>query len=425
MVCALACLTGMGAAQAEELLCISVEDGAALLTADGREIVAPGEWSDAFRLTEDRYALGVQTEAGMRYALCGREGQPITAAVYEMLSASGTAILFRQDGLYGAMDADGNLLVEAQYTQLTPAGEGFFAMTDDPFDEDADEIFRITAEGEVLGTGVSTDEGLSSFVDDRMPFQNPRNERYGYINTEGEVAIKAQFETAGGFCNGLARVSKNGFLGVINADGEWLIEPEYDYLEIGEEVILALYGRECVIAFDMDCRELFRIEGTKLEAAVVGGCPVVLEDDVLRVYTAQGDELFETDPQSTLTAGLEGQLILSDGDWGASCVSLVSAQGVRAERTDQHLIPLSDGRYAFIKMNVAAYHSEALDEVRYSCDYESLRYGMIDSEGNEILPAEYTEIRALGQNRFLAIDESGLRMVDGGGNVIWSLMEEE
>ena len=76
-------------------------------------------------------------------------------------------------------------------------------------------------------------------------------------------------------------------------------------------------------------------------------------------------------------------------------------------------------------MNVAAYYSEALDEKRYSCDYDSLRWGMIDSAGNEILPVEYTEIRALGQNRFLTIGESGLQVMDGDGNVIWSLIEEE
>ena len=425
LIGALASLLGMGAARAEALLCVSAEDCAALLTVDGREIIAPGEWSDVFCLTAGRYALGCQTESGFRYALCDGEGLLITSADYEMLSAAGDVILFRQNGLYGAMDVEGKQLVNAEYTQLTAAGDGFLAMTDDPFDEDADEIFRVTSDGEVFSTGVSSDEGLSSLSDDRMPFQNPRNERYGYINSQGEVVIEAQFETADAFEGGIARASTDGLLGVIDADGEWQIEPKYDYLEIGDGVIVGLSGHECAIVFDMECRERFRVEGSKLEAAVVGSFPVLLEGDVLRVYTAQGDELFETDTQTKLTVGLDGQLILSDGDWSASCVSLVSPEGVRAERTDQHLIPLSDGRYAFVKMNVAAYYSEELDEVRHSTDYDSLRCGMIDSAGNEILPAEYLEIRALGENRFLAIAEEGLRVVDGDGNVIWSRLEEE
>ena len=237
--------------------------------------------------------------------------------------------------------------------------------------------------------------------------------------------IEAQFETADRFENGIARASLDGLLGIIDADGEWKIKPEFDYLEIGDGVIVGLFNRERMVAFNMHCQEVFRIEGTQIEAAVAGRYPLVLEGDVLRVYSPEGDELFETDPQSTVTAGLDGQLILSDGDWGASCASLVSPEGVRAERKDQHLIPLSDGRYAFIKMNVAVYYSEALEEVRYSSDYDSLRWGMIDSAGKEILPAVYTEIRALGENRFLTIAEDGLRIVDGDGNEIWSRLEEE
>lgn len=424
-IAVLACLVGMSSALAEGRLCVSVEECAALLAADGREIIVPGEWDDVFRLTEDRFALGCRSKSGMRYVLVDAEGNQLSEAAYEMLSMSGEVVLFRQNGLYGAMDRSGRILVEAEYTQLTAAGDGFLAMTDDPFDEDADEIFRITPTGEVLGIGVSSDEGLSAIRDNRMPYQNPHNERYGYIDLQGETVIEAQFETADRFENGIARASLDGLLGIIDADGEWKIKPEFDYLEIGDGVIVGLFNRERMVAFNMHCQEVFRIEGTQIEAAVAGRYPLVLEGDVLRVYSPEGDELFETDPQSTVTAGLDGQLILSDGDWGASCASLVSPEGVRAERKDQHLIPLSDGRYAFIKMNVAAYYSEALEEVRYSCDYDSLRWGMIDSAGKEILPAVYTEIRALGENRFLTIAEDGLRIVDGDGNEIWSRLEEE
>jgi len=425
LVCALAGLACMPKALADGLLCVSLEGCAALVSAQGQEIIAPGEWDDLFKLADKLYALGVETQEGMRYALFSAEGGLLTDAAYEMLSASGDAVLFRQGGLYGAMDRQGNVLVEPLYTQLTAAGDGFLAMTENPFDEDADEIFRLTAEGELLSTGVSSDEGLYSISDDRMPFQSPGNERFGYIDAQGRVVIEAQLETAGRFVDGIARASMDGLLGVIDPDGQWLIAPEYEYLEIGDGVIVGLSGRERMDVFNMECEVLFCVEGAKLDAAVAGGYPVLRTDGVTRVYTAQGDILFETDASAAVTAGLNGQLIVSDGDWGAKCVSLVSADGVRAERADQHLIALADGRYAFIKMNVAAYYSEALDEVRYSCDYDSMRWGMIDSAGNEILPAVYTEIRALGEDCFLAAADDGLRVVDANGNVIWAKIEGE
>ena len=175
----------------------------------------------------------------------------------------------------------------------------------------------------------------------------------------------------------------------------------------------------------MDCRKRFSVEGVGMEAAVAGSYPMILEGNTLRIYNAQGEKMFDADSGMTVRAGLEGQLIVSDGNWGSNSTSLVNSRGVRAERTDQHLIPLADGRYAFIRMNVAAYYSEALEEIRYSCDYDSLRYGMIDSMGNEILPAEFTDIRALGGNRFLASAQDGMCVVDGDGAVIWSKTKEE
>lgn len=424
-LCMLACLAGMGAVQAEEVLCISAEDYAMLITADGREVTLTDQWDRIFMLNDGLCALGRKTDEGMRYALGDSTGMLRTEAEYEMLSMSENVVLFRHGGRYGAMDIDGNWLVKPEYTQLIAVENGFLAMTDDPFDQDADEIFRITPQGELLGTGVSSDEGLSELSDNRMPFQNPANELYGYIDKSGQVVIEPRFETAGCFEGGMAIAAEAGFLGIIDTKGEWMIDPEYNYLEIGDDVIVGSIGRERAVVFDLNCSERFCVEGTGIEAAVVGGYPVILENDVLRIYTAQGDQLYETAPQTSVSAGLDGQLILSDGDWGSECVFLMNPQGVCAERRDQHLIPLADGRYAFIRMNVAAYYSEALDEIRYSCDYDSLRCGMIDSMGNEILPAEYTEIRALGANRFLTIAQDGLRVVDGDGAVIWAKIGEE
>ena len=417
----------MGGAWAEKLLCVATENCAALLDADGREIVAPGRYDDVFCVVEgERYALGIQGDDGMQYALCDASGQLLTDPVYSMFQASGQAILFRRNGLYGAMDLDGAQILPPEYTQLVTAAQGyFFATTSDAFDDDADEILLVSADGDSRFTGISSAVRLTPVRDDRMPFKDPREELYGYLNSMGDVAIEAKFETAGEFENGLARASVGGKLGVIDIDGSWLIQPEYDYLEIGEGTIIGLIGRETFVAFDAaDCTERFRLEGSGLEAALVGRYPVLIEGEVMRVYTPEGDELLETSADAVLQPGADGQLILSDGEWGASCASIVSPEGVRSERTDRHLLLLDSDRYAFICMNVATYFSEVLDEIRYSCDYDSLRFGMMNAAGREILPAEYLEIRALGARRYLTVAEDGLRVVDDEGNVIWEVLRE-
>lgn len=409
-----------------ELLCIAVEDCAVILAEDGSEIVSPGAFDDVFCVVKDqRYALGKKTDVGMRYALCDETGTLLTDSLYSMFFASEGVIIFRQEGLYGAMDFEGRVLIHPEYTQLATAGEsGYLAMKTNPYDEDADEIFLLMKDGGEIATGVRTDEGLRPLQDDRMPFQNPRTEKFGYIDGSGSVVIEEVFETAGDFKDGKACVSVEGKIGLIDAMGEWMISPDYDFLEVGDSVIVGLLGHERFVVFDYAGKEIFSREGAKLEAAIVGGYPILLEDDLMKIYKADGAFFMEIGADATISRGAGDQLILSDGDWGAACVSVVSADGVRSGRKDQHLLPLAIDRYAFVCMNAVAYFSEELDEIRYSCDYDSLRFGMMDAAGNEILPAQYLEIRALSEDRFLAVAEDTLCVTDRDGNVLWEKGKE-
>lgn len=424
LLCAALCMASV--ALAEGPLCVSVDSVAALLAPDGGEIVAPGVYDDIFAVVDgQRYAVGSRSEDGIRYALANASGEVLTDAAYAMFSEGDGAVIFAQEGFFGAMSLEGEVLLPAEYTQLAAAGEGrYLAMTTDPFDDDPDDIFLL-ADGEMTFTGVCSAEGLTAFSDGRMPFQDPDSELFGYLAQDGSVAVEAQFETAGRFENGAARASADGKLGLIDTGGRWLIEPEYDYLEVGGSACVGLIGREAFVVFGGDYAESFRVEGAGLEAALVGECPVLLRDGRMYVYNMKGELILETEQSATLLPGLDGQLILSDGDWGSNSVSLVGRDGVRAERADQHLIPLDGGRYAFVRMNVASYYSEVLEEIRHSVDYDSLRYGMIDSAGNEILPAEYLEIRALGNRRYLTVAEDGLRVTNENGEVLWSHLKEE
>lgn len=423
LLCAV--LSMLGSALAEGMLCVSADGTAALLAADGSEIIAPGIYDDIFEVSDELYALGTQTAEGMRYALGSASGERLTDSRYAMFKAEGDTVIYAQDDLFGAMNMKGDILLPAEYTQLIFANEGrFLAMTTDPFDDDADEIFLLEA-GERTPTGVRSDEGLTAFSDGRTPFQNPDSELYGYLAEDGSVAIEAKFETAGRFEGGAARVSVNGKLGLIDPSGEWLLKPEFDYLESGAGVSVGLTGREQFIVFDEEFEAAFRIEGAGLEAMLVGAYPVLLRNGMMEVRNISGELLLEVGQGATLLPGLNGQLILADGDWGAECVSLVGADGERAERRDQHLIPLDGGRYAFVRMNVAGYYSEVLEEIRYSCDYDSMRWGMIDADGNEILPAEYLEIRALGNRRYLAVTEAELQVTDENGEALWTYVKEE
>ena len=418
-------LCAAGAA-AEALVCVSTEACAALLTAGGAEVVAPGTYSDVYAVIEgERYALGAGVDGRTRYALADSSGNLLTEMEYELLAADGEAILFRQDDLYGAMDMDGNALLPAAYTQLVSAGGGaFLALATDPNDDAPDEILRVRAGGEAEPTGVRTAIGLEPLRDGLTPFREPDTELYGYLDAHGETTIPAQFSYAGSFENGVARAASEGKFGAINRDGEWLIRPEYDFLEWGDGIIVGLQGRERCAVFGADnCVERFHVEGANLHAAACGGYALVLDGEALCAYSADGALILRASPTATLSPGAGGQLILSDGDWGAAGTAVVEPSGAVLPRRDQHLLPLSDDRYAFLTMRAASYSSDALGAIRYSVDYDSLRCGMMDGAGREILPAIFLEIRAVGAGRYLAVAADGLILTDADGNELWRWSE--
>ena len=416
-------------ALAESGLCVVADGCAALLDMEGAEIIGPGLYADVFCLTDgERYAVGLDSEAGRRYGLCDGSGTLLTEIRYEMLAAMDGTILYRENGLYGAMDMDGGVLLEAEYTQLVPGSNGcFLALLTDPNDDSADLVWLVdAAEDDPISTGVYTDTGLQRLSEDRMPFRSPNTERFGCLNGGGEVALEAVFDYVGDFQNGAARASADGKFGVIDVGGEWRIPAEYDFLERGDGVFVGLAGRETCVIYDAESfDERFRLEGVNLRAAAVGSYTIVVDDSGMQIYSADGQLLLEADGSAAVSPGAGGQLLLSDGDWGAKCVSVVGADGTLSQRKDQHLLPLDEDRYAFMTMNVASYYSEALGSIRYSCDYESIRFGMMNAAGEEILPADYLEIRRLAEKRYLTVAGDGLRVIDADGNILWSLLSEE
>ncbi len=52
--------------------------------------------------------------------------------------------------------------------------------------------------------------------------------RWGFKNAQGHVVIKPQYDSAGSFSEGLARVKINSKWGFVNGDGLMAIAPQFD-----------------------------------------------------------------------------------------------------------------------------------------------------------------------------------------------------
>ncbi len=421
MILALALLM-LGAARAEGPVCVSV-NGVACLVDDSGNAMLDG-FEEAFTVREGSlYAAGKRGE----YRLYDAAGNALGDAVFAMVCDAGECLIFRQGNLYGAMDDSGAVILSAEWTQLVSDSEGgFLALDTDPLDETSDEILRVDAKGEATPTGVHTSCGFEPMRSGRMVVR-AANGRYGAVNQRGELVIPKRWLGLSAFEDGLAIAAGDAGAGLIDTHGREVVPAIYDWIDRGDGIVATL-SEDGVDVYAADGSALFyRVEGESLEAAVAGSCLLVRDGDDSKLYDQSGNVIGEFGPSFGCAPGLNGQLIAWEGDWGEPRAWVMDPDGGAASGRFQHILPLAGGRYAFATMKGVAYRSAELGRVQTSWDYESLRFGLMDAEGKELLPADYREIRALGENRLLLVTDDEVRLADMDGSAIrtWVTAEAE
>ena len=412
----------LGTARAEGPVCVPV-NGVACLVDEGGNAILDG-FEDAFTVRD-----GALYAAGKRgnYRLYDAAGNALGDAAFAMVYDAGDCLIFRQGNLYGAMDDTGAVILPPEWTQLVSDGEGgFLALASDPLDETSDEILRVDAMGETTPTGVHTNIAFSPLRSGRMAVR-AANGRYGAVNQRGELVVPKRWMGLSAFEDGLAIATGDAGVGLIDAHGREVVAAVYDWIDRGDGII-AVLSEDRVDVYAADgATLLYSVEGENLEAAVADGCLLVRDGDASKLYDQSGSVIGEFGPSFGCAPGLNGQLIAWEGEWGEPRAWLMDPDGDAASERFQHIVPLAGGRYAFATMKGVAYRSAELGRVQTSWDYDSLRFGLMDSEGRELLPAEYREIRALGEDRLLLVSDVEVRLTDLDGNAIktWVTTEAE
>lgn len=82
-----------------------------------------------------------------------------------------------------------------------------------------------------------------------------QNDRYGYVDEDGNWAIEPGFLCAEEFDGGLAIVRPSGLYGYLKEDGSWLIEPTLHYASPFEGEIARVMKR-LVLGADESARRM-------------------------------------------------------------------------------------------------------------------------------------------------------------------------
>ena len=128
---------------------------------------------------------------------------------------------------WGYLNSKGELGISLKYDYASEFNNGFaFVINEGKY------IIIDTNGNETIVSAPNIDE-LRNFSEGYAPYFTKKG-LFGFINSNGEVAIPAQFHGVGYFNAGLAWArTKKGKIGFINSKGEWVIEPQlktaYDF----------------------------------------------------------------------------------------------------------------------------------------------------------------------------------------------------
>lgn len=397
--------------------CVVQLDGAAfLLDADGKVLLASDDIESMFPVREGAlYAAGRRGD----YALYDASGKRLGELRFAMICDMGDALIYRQDGLYGAMDADGGVILTPQYSQLVSNGDGgFLATSGDADRRGLRKVLYVEPGSAARSTGVLASGELLPLRDGRMPYRGA-NGSYGCLDSRGRRVIPCKYDWIGAFDGGAAIAASNEQYGLMDVMGEWLLQPDYIWMRRGVNMVAAMTNDGRIDVVTPEGRRLYTIRTSALEASVVGNCVVVREENATSVYNIKGRCIYGTSRTIALVPGMDGQLIASEGPWGAEAEYLLNPDGTYVGPRRQHILPLCANRYAFCVMEGVEYYSDELHSLQTTWNYDGMRWGMMDGTGKMVLPPEYLEIRAVGENRLLLVRDEGAVFADVDGHPMW------
>jgi hypothetical protein len=417
--------------------------GAEVYAWDGTRLTQPGTYLSGYSITNDQTTPEDELFAAQsanqtipengdyvppRYALVDWQGKQLTDFKYDSLDYDKTsdAVIYSINGVFGVMTRSLQELVPCKYDAVLSDGEGGFVL-DPHSDEDTPEVEHMAKGGAPTPTGVkarfywgSMVEGLVSATDE--------SGFYGFLNGQGQWAIAPQFDYAQNFTGGYAIVKQKDKTGLIDETGKWTVRPSYDddrgLLSDGSAALL-MKGTRAYLVRPSDGKQLYSLKLTKdgyVSTGSVGPVIAVTDKGKTTLYNASGKSIvslndsYSFDLYSPLPGGrllatstTDGLLMDSAGK------TLYKAQGLNYLDTVDGKVLLASGRF---KTHMVQYQGDTkpTEEVIYG----TYRYGLIDSDGNTLLPMVYTQLYPLIPGRYFAEDAKHWGVIDQTGNWIVS-----
>jgi hypothetical protein len=194
------------------------------------EVIIQPQFEKCYEFSPDGYAPIYDTK-NRQYYFINPKGDKLQTEVssFKLIDGFGIDLKGFEDGLvpvkvgekWGYMNTAGKLAIPAQYDEPTAFSSGHASA------KKGSGYVVLNTKGEE--TPISSDViDIKVFSEKLAPYR-AADKKFGFIDTNGKVAIPAQFESVGYFKNGLAWAKTlDKKVGYINPQGEWVIKPQFD-----------------------------------------------------------------------------------------------------------------------------------------------------------------------------------------------------
>lgn len=428
--CAMLLILSIGRAYAEEdrYYPLLFPGGSALVDAEGKDIVPFGVYDAIYELSAlpegKKLYVAARDEAGP-YALLDAAGAEITGFEYQSFSWEHGVVIFSAGGQEGVMDERGNILVEPVYTRISACGDGgFLALKGDPYDDSPDGVFRVEADGTERACGVKIRMGLDTFSHGLTAAISQETGLYGCLNAQGEWAVAPEYEWVGVSEGEYIPAAAEAGVGLLNGSGEWLVQPAYDYIVCeGEKLILAGQREEMHVISPEDYSVLRKYaDGGAYGYLMDGGRALIVSEEGVSVIDERGeDRLFiEGALHASVWSGAGERFAVGMGEYGTNSAYLYRTDGTQAAGPYQSVSFLGEENGETFYMAVS-FETESGQDGGYTFrdEKEGTRVcSLIDEEGTLLAGYRAEGIVWLGDGLILVQEETGACLSNLNGEII-------
>lgn len=301
------------------------------------------------------------------------------------------------DGKYGVIDQDGNIVINPEYIEMISIpnkSKAIFVCVYNINDQDGTyETKVINAKNEQILTGYDKIEAIDNYDSKQNVWYEDnllrvfRNNKYGLINFEGTEILACEYDeitALKGVKNNIL-VKKDGKIGLVNEKGQTIIKTEYKEILTLKEG----YQNEYIVINENNTYGVISAAGT-----------VLVEPKFEQVKYLYSSTLFAVKEAGVWKViNTEGTIIIDGG-----YTDITQAKG-------DNIIVVKDGKYGVITATKEQKVPMEYEELKYAFSVYYIakkdgKYGVINIENEAIINFEYLNMVYVEKGGFIQADKT-------------------